>query len=400
MTYRVTPLPEHLPINNVVTRCQLMRMDNFKIHTVIHSDYLVFDKSGKLPFSISFGLCRPLNGDTDSRNVGLKTTRSILDIPYALSNGLLLLQEDDTDVDVGQLKPTDPDSLDRLFLSLSSPVGKYDNVKEDWSVYHYPILPDSDLAVLLKPGKKYTIRPKVGDLGEYVFINENGQHSEPNEAEKLCSTRANGRALFDVVESLPWPPKIETTMKRCNDTQDDALRFEITVTNKGTEAICVQTRDRQRFLIPSGPIEPEPGCPPLDPRPRIIDTERPNPRVSIQIFDVTTGEIVRRATQPGACGLYGQHDPRPRLETMTTLRPGEPIIRHVDVGDLVSKLPDGKFGLRMEPRGMWWCVSDCEEFATAGEDRVPGHLYNPKIPPVMLECGDVVEIDVKDGAAK
>ncbi|KAF0637458.1 hypothetical protein NXS19_005958 [Fusarium pseudograminearum] len=375
-------------------------MDNFKIHTVIHSDYLVFDKSGKLPFSISFGLCRPLNGDTDPRNVGLKTTRSILDIPYALSNGLLSLREDDTDVSVGQLKSTDPDSLDRSFLYLKSPVGRNDNVKKDWSVYHYPIHPDSDLAALLKPGKKYTIRPKVRDLGEYVFIDENDQHSEPNEAEKLCSTRENGRALFNVVESLPWPPKIETTMKRCNDTQDDALRLEITVTNKGTEAICVQTRDRQRFLVPSGPIEPEPGFPPLDPRPRIIDTERPSPRVSIQVVDITTNEIVRKATQPGGCGLYGQHDPRPRLETMTTLRPGEPIIRYVDVGDLVSKLPDGKFGLRMEPRGMWWCVGDCEEFAAAGEDRVPGHLYNPKIPPVMLECGDIVEIEVKDGAAK
>ncbi|GKU07300.1 hypothetical protein FLAG1_07521 [Fusarium langsethiae] len=375
-------------------------MENLKIHTVISSDYLVFDKSGKLPFSISFGLCRLLDGDTDPRNLGLKTTRSILDIPYALSHGLLSLQEDGKEVDVGQLKPTDPSIIDTPFQHLNSPVSRNDNIKKDWSVYHYHVHTDSELAALFKSGKKYTIRNKSGDLGEYMFINENGQLSKPDEAEKLCSSRANGRALFDVVEFLPWPPEMETAMKRCNGTEDDTLRLEITVAIKGNEAISVQTRGRQRFLSPSGPIEPEPGFPTQDARPRIIDPEKPTPAATIQIFHAATNKAVRGTTQPGVCGLYQKHDTRPKLETLTTLKPGEPVIRHVDVDDLVAKLPDGKFSLRMERRGMWWCVGDCEEFAAAGEDRVPSHLYNTKIPPVMLECGDVVEIEVKDGVAR
>ncbi|OBS24202.1 hypothetical protein FPOA_04749 [Fusarium poae] len=375
-------------------------MEHFKIHTIIGRNYLVFDKSGKLPFSIALGLCRPAGADTDPRNVGLKTTRSILDIPYALSRGLLSLQEDDVEVDVGNLNPTEYNNVDKPFLHLKSPVDRDDNVKKDWSVYHYDVHPDSELAAMFKPGKRYTIRNKAGDLGEYVFIGENGQPLGPNHTEKLCSSRANGRTLFDVVECLPWPPEIETKTKRCSDNEDDTLRLEITVTNKGTEAISVQTRGRQRFLIPSGLTEPEPGFPPFDPRPRIIDSEKPVPGATFQIFDSATKGIVRKATQPGVCGLYQEHDERPKLESLTTLRPEEPIIRHIDVGILASKLPDGKFGLRMEPRGMWWCVGDCEEFAAAGEDRVPAHLYNPKIPPVMLECRDIVEIEVKDGVAK
>jgi hypothetical protein len=375
-------------------------MESIKIHTVISSDYTVFDKSGKLPFSISLGLCRPLNGDTDPRSLGLKTTRSILDVPYALAHGLLSLQEDDTEVDVGQLKPTNPGIIDRPSLHLNSPVGRNDNVKKDWSIYDYHVHTDSELAALFKPGKKYTIRNKAGILGEYMFVDENGQLSEPDQTEKLCSAKANGRALFDVVESLPWPPGIETRMKRCEDTEGDTLRLEIMVTNKGTEAISVQTRGRQRFLFPSGPIGPEPGFPLQDARSRIIDPEKSTPAATIQIFDAATNKVVRGTTQPGVCGLYQKHDPRPKLETLTVLRPREPLIRHVDAGDLVAKLPDGKFGLRMERRGMWWCVGDCKEFAAAGDDRVPSHLYNTKIPPVMLECGDIVEIEVKDGVAR
>jgi hypothetical protein len=376
-------------------------MADFKIHTLIHSRYIAFDKSGKLPFSIGFGLCRPLGDDTDPRSLGLKTTRSILDVPYALSNGLLSLREDDVEVDVGQLKPTDPSSIDKLFLHLGSPIGRDNNVKKVWSVYYYTIHPESELASLFKPGKKYTIRIiKAGDLGEYLFVDDNWQTSEPGEGEKLCSTKANGRAFFDVVESVPWPPEIETRMQRCSDTEDHALRLEVSVTNKGTETISVQTRGRQKFLIPSGPIQPEPEFPPQDPRSRIIDPERPAPAATIQVLDTATDEIVREATRPGICGLYQKHDPRPKLETLTTLRPGEPLVRHVDVSNRITKLPDGKFGLRMEPRGMWWCVGDSEEFAAAGEDRVPNHLYRTKIPPAMLECGDIIEIEVKDGVAK
>ena len=68
-----------------------------ELHTQIHSRYQVFDASGRLPFSIVFGLCRRSPADTDSRPLLLETAGSVLDVPYALAHGLLTFHEQDPD---------------------------------------------------------------------------------------------------------------------------------------------------------------------------------------------------------------------------------------------------------------------------------------------------------------
>ena len=116
---------------------------------------------------------------------------------------------------------------------------------------------------------------------------------------------------------------------------------------------------------------------------------------------MATGQVARETRKPGPCGgAANPHDPRPKLEVLTTLRPGQPLVRHVDVSSLLSKLAEGKYGLRMEPRGMWWCKGDIEDFAAVGEDRVPHHLFETTIPPLILESKDVVEVQVENGTVK
>ncbi|KAF4993316.1 hypothetical protein FDECE_13431 [Fusarium decemcellulare] len=391
-------------------------MSDIKIYAVIHSKYQVFDSSGKLPFSIVFGLCRRSSEDADPRPLHINTANSILDVPYALSNKLLALLVYDADkgtdieVDGGQLGQ--PDSHEESYLTLPSPVGRTVNWKRCISIYQCRRDPKSQLASLLKPGKKYTIRHRAGQyLGNGWYTENPEELRQPpltlSDKQKLVVSKADGRASFNVVPCLSWPPKIQARMQWCRsrgdiitfDEKDGAMRLEITVLNAGAEAITFQTRGRQRFLIPWGPMEPEEDYPALDPRPRIIDLQSPAPRATIQVIDMTTNTIVRGATKPGVCGLYEKHNPRPKLELLETLEPGKPLVRQVDIGSVISDLPDGKYALRMEPRGMWWCAGRCEDFAAEGEDRVPQHLFKTMIPPLMLECEDVVQVQVENGVA-
>lgn len=374
-------------------------MAELQIYINITSRYRVFDKSGKLPYSIAFGLCRRASDDEDSRSIRLRATNSILDVPYALSHGLLSLRENDIEIDTEHLRPTDGNDP---YLTLPSPVGRTGNWRNHLSIYHYHISPNSDLGRLFKPGKKYHIHNKTGcDLGgDYVYVDDIGQSAQPSESEKMVSSNAHGGARFTAVESLPWPPEIQTKMQM-HKAEDDSPILEITVINNGNEPITAQTRQQQRFLTPNNPLQQNEEVPSLDLRPRIIDPKTPAPSSTFQIFDTTTGQVVREARKPGPCGGAAKpHDPRPKLEILTTLHPGKPLVRHVEVTSLLSKLPDGKYGLRMEPRGMWWCKGDIEDFAAAGEDRVPHGSFETAIPPLVLESQDFVEIQVENGAVK
>ncbi|CAG7561226.1 unnamed protein product [Fusarium equiseti] len=374
-------------------------MAELQVYINLTSRYRVFDKSGKLPYSVAFGLCRRSSNDKDSRYLRLSAKNSILDVPYALCQGLLSLRENDIEVDIGQLKSTDGNEP---YLTIPCPVVRTGNWRNNLSIYYYYIPPDSDLGRVFKSGKKYHIQNKSGgDLGgDYIYVDDLGQVSQPGESQKLITSKAHGGARFTVVECLPWPPEIQTKMYM-HKTEDNSPVLEITVMNNGNGPITVQTRYRQRFLTPNNPLQQNEEVPNLDPHPRIIDPKTPAPGSTIQVFDMATGQVVRETRKPGPCdGAANPQDLRPKLETLTTLRPGQPLVRHVDVSNMLSKLPDGKYGLRMEPRGMWWCKSDIEDFAAAGEDRVPHDKLETAIPPFILESKDVVTVQVENGTVK
>ncbi|KAH7169775.1 uncharacterized protein B0J16DRAFT_351496 [Fusarium flagelliforme] len=380
-------------------------MADFTIYVVFHSRYRIFDRSGTLPFSIVFGLRRRSLKDTDPRPLRLSAANSILDVPYALSHNLLTLYEYNADsgeyreVDVRQLHAV---SNKESHLTIPSPVGRTESWKNSLSVYRYYIDHDSELASFLTPGKKYSIQYKSGEdqVADTMFVDEQGESSLSSKKRKLLSRRYFGRARFRVVQSLLCPPKIKTSMQIKKGKEDSATELKVTVTTTGNESITVQTNGRQHFLMPWGPMLPEEDFPGGDCRPRIIDPKPSAPVPTIEVMDLVTKKTVLDAKSRGICGLHGKYDPRPKLDTLTTLRPSQPLIRHVNISTLLCRLPDGKYSLRMAPCGMWWCVGNTDDFAAAGEDRVPHHAYTSVIPPPMLQCEDAIEIQMANRAAK
>ncbi len=67
--------------------------DDLRIQVRLNSTYRVLDLSSNLPFSLVFGLCRRAPLNTDPRTLLIQKSSSVFDLPYALSTGLLKLQE-------------------------------------------------------------------------------------------------------------------------------------------------------------------------------------------------------------------------------------------------------------------------------------------------------------------
>ena len=70
-------------------------MNELRIHTNIHGRSQVFDASGRLPFSIVYGICRRSPAGTDPGAILFEIAGSVLDTPYALAHGLHTLHEQD-----------------------------------------------------------------------------------------------------------------------------------------------------------------------------------------------------------------------------------------------------------------------------------------------------------------
>lgn len=138
------------------------------IHTLIQSRYPIFDASGKLTFSIIFGLCRNSSDDTDPRALMFDISGSVLDVPYALANKLLKSHGINTlRSDKQRLKDANVSMSpsETRFVTLPSPVGRTKHYKECFTILEYRIDADSELASLLQPGKEYSIKLASRDLG-------------------------------------------------------------------------------------------------------------------------------------------------------------------------------------------------------------------------------------------
>ena len=396
-------------------------MNELRIHTQINSRYQVFDASGQLPFSIVFGLCRQSPADTDPRPLLLEIAASVLDVPYALANGLLTLHEQDPE-DATQWVGVDLSRLNKVAvkvaecLILPSPVNRTKHWRDSFTVYQCHVDVNGELASVLQPGKKYVIRLASQDLGvkrwacsdRKQFVDNDGQPNHDSEAVKLVNSKPTAsNAEFTVVKSLSWPPRMETRMCLCASSTSSnsapvnakikiGTALEVSVVNTGSDSVTVQTRGHQRFLIPWGPFQPEPDA--QDDGLRIIDaTPHKLPTSSLQVVNSATGEVVRGNEQRGTGPLIDSNgDRRPKVEDVVTLEPGAQITRKVDIGALVDGLVDGQYKIRMQSRGCrWWHGKVGEE---EGEDgRVSAHLGGIIIPPLILESQDEVELRIRDG---
>lgn len=376
-------------------------MSELRIHTKIQSHYNVFDKSGQLPFKIVFGLCRRSSADIDPRSLLLDIEGSVLDVPYALTHGLLTLQEQNlakqwVEVDLSRLNQAV--AKEGEYLSLPSPVGRTVRWRDAFAIYQSPIDVNSDLASILQSKKRYRIKLASEDLhikrwtySDQQKFNDNNdmhKHSSEKPSKLINSKQSAGNAQFKVVNRLSWPPRIEMKMRlrrpSLSSSPPSVTTLEISATNTGSFSITIQTKGHQNFLVPWGVFQPEDPLASND-LPRILHTtHHKTPTSSLQIIACETGQVVRSNDRRGICSLTESHANRhPKAEDTLTMNPGEPVIRDVDISALVNGLADGKYTIRMRPTGCrWWHEGRQEQVLT---------------PPLMLESQDEIELSVQDG---
>lgn len=382
-------------------------MPDLKIHTTIRSRYQVFDASGRLPFSIAFGLCRHSSADVDPRPLTLSTKQSVFDVPYALANELLELHEDTNTGDevlaeLGDLE-TDTTGAGQC-ITLPSPVGRSDNWRKAFTTVLYDVQPSSALASRLQTGKTYTIQMRGLDLGVkwWMYGDSSSQPPQSPGPQNLINQKsAAGKATFRVVPSLPWPPKTETNLSFHSVNSDGEVIMEVSTVNTSDVPVTVQTRGHQRFLTPSTSFPHPEENDVADYRLRLIDiaSERDTPS-ALQVIDQASGAVVYQTPMPKSAPLTQGHDPRPRSQDLIALKPGEPVVRHVNVSSLLKRVPDGRYAVRIAPKGMWWCEGLLEDVVEEDGDRVRREKWNATIAPLMLESENVVEVQVQDGRGK
>ena len=370
------------------------------IHVQLHSCYNVFDASGELPFSVVFGICRLQKSDTDPRSILIDTVGSVFDVPYALAHGLLTLYEERpgearqwVEVDVSSLGEVDANN--RGCISVPSRVHRTKSWRHDITVYLCAIDLQGVLASVLKPGKRYKIRLASRDLGvkKWTYSNQEDFADSDGDGEevRLVNSWRHGNAAFKVVDDLKFPPRLVTSMCLVND-----ISLEITVVNSGSETVTVQSRGQQKFLVPWGPSATETNT--LDGRRRIIDQSELNrlPTSSFLIVNAATGKMMHRQ-QTSICQLrHAKTDLRAKMDELVTLKPGIPLVNSFDIGRTLRSLENGRYIVRMRPKGCtWWC-GELEKEEGEG-DRVPARLWKGFTVPIMLASEDELDITIKDG---
>ncbi|CAN9443382.1 unnamed protein product [Alternaria alternata] len=348
-------------------------MTEVPIHVELNSRYNAFDTSGKLPFSVVFGLCRLQKSDTDSRPILVETAGSVFDVPYALTHGLLILYEERpgestkwVEVDISSMGEVDESNSG--CISVPSPIHRKKNWRDDLTVYLCAIDPQG-----VDPEK---------------FSDSDGDGGEA----KLVNSYSHGHAAFKVVDNLTFPPQLEVRMRLVKSTS-----LEVTVVNTGSETVTVQPRGHQNFLVPWGPSAPEPDT--LDDRPRIIDQskQRQSPVSSLFVVNAATGGIVRGHHDTSICHLRdSKADLRPTIDELSILKPKTPVVNVVDISSKIKGLEDGRYKIRMHPKGCRWWRDVLEKEEGEGE-KVSMHLWKGWTVPIMLDSEDELEITITDG---
>jgi hypothetical protein len=424
-------------------------MPLIRVQTQLKSRYPVFDASGHLPCDIVFGLRR--KSDSDPRDISFQKPHSILDVSYALAKGLLEIHElrrppppganrpeEHVEVDLSALRDAidddDGEPAATEFLTLPSRSNRTAKRGQlGVTEYRYRIEAGSALAACLEVGRKYSIGIAERDLGVHSWI-DSSNHTPPsdtatatttaqtspaestddNNITETCNLRSNshgGFAVFTVVKNLTWPPTLETRMHLLflpdpsnpnpERPSSDQATLQITVTNPHptTTTISLQTRGHQRFLGPWGPFQPEsddglyPGR-----RPTILASP-PEATANFQITNLATGAVVRDYPKPGACAgarTGKRPDLRPRVEDFVVLEPGVVHSREIGLGGLVRGLGDGRYVVRLKPKGCWWCFG--EVGVSDPDGKVPRRVYGAKYQtPVVLRSDDEVEFVLRNG---
>jgi hypothetical protein len=173
--------------------------------------------------------------------------------------------------------------------------------------------------------------------------------------------------------------------------------LEITVVNTGSETVTVQPRGHQSFLVPWGPSAPESDT--LDDRPRIIDQSEKHhsPISSLFVINAATSEIVHGHHDTSICHLRDpKADLRPKIDELVILKPENPVTNVVKIDWKIKGLVDGRYKIRMHPKGCRWWRGELEK-EECEDDKVPAHLWKVWTVPIMLELQDGLDVTIKGG---
>lgn len=380
----------------------MRKREKIKLKIRINSQCRVFDQSGGLPFSIVFGLSRRSPTDVDTRPILLDTSGSVLDVPFALANGLLKLYQGPNAEEV-DLRSFQAPASKSQYLTLAA---REEGQTHPWRNLHTHLCRihvTSPLAKLLQSNTKYTIRLASEHLavqwwayGEpTALVSADGTPTQASEsaAVLVSSKPSTGKAAFTTVSSLPWPPHVETRMQLHHIAAATHV-VDISVENRGERAVCIQSSRRQRFLTRWGPFQPES----IDEyRRRITSTVDDSGRSNFVITDAETGEVVHRYEPPACVPLtIPGADTRPKRHDITTLEPHLPFKKQIDVSDLLTTLSDGDYRMALGSLGAWWCWRTADEVFGA-EERIPQASYVTQVPPLRLSCGDEILFRVEHG---
>ena len=270
--------------------------------------------------------------------------------------------------------------------------------------------------MVLEPGKRYIVKLASEDLGvrrsAYIdrdqFIGREGQFYDGSRPVKLVNSKATaGNATFKVVKSLSWPPRVDTKMRLCagsitpgfptvNANSNNEMSLEVSMVNTNSDPVTVQTRGHQRFLKAWGPFQPEPDAD--DDRVRIIDASpHMSPMSILQVIDYGTDQLIRRNELRGTGPLkVSGIDQRSKLEDLVTMKPGESIDRRIDIGALLNGLEDGQYSIRLQPMGCSWWHGELGK-SDAEDRKIPAHLCEDMMPPLMLESQHDVKLRIRGG---
>ena len=271
---------------------------------------------------------------------------------------------------------------------------------------------ESELASLLDPGKKFEMRLAGPDLGVKwhaygeldQLVSSEGKIIQPSGQEKLISGTRSGHARFKAVSSLPWPPRVTTHARlyssemssSCSPTPESATFLELSIANEGDRCICIKNRGRQHYLMPWGPFEPEQAINAF--LPHMLDPEERYARLGLQITNADTGVVVYGDFKLPACDLHDpSNDTPPMLSNLMTLKPGEPLVKRIDITKKLLKFPDGRYTIRTPPQKAWWCYGTVEEIPIDGDGRVQKRFYMDNTPPLILEAENEVTFRVEGG---
>jgi hypothetical protein len=118
---------------------------------------------------------------------------------------------------------------------------------------------------------------------------------------------------------------------------------------------------------------------------------------SLFVVNAVTGGTVRGHHDTSICHLRdSKADPRPTIDDLSILKPETPVVNVVDISSKIKGLEDGRYKIRMHPKGCRWWRNVLRKEEGEGE-KVPVRLWKSWTVPIMLDSENELEITIKDG---